>query len=179
VPEHEVSLVRYYTARVGDTPDDTSRALRQDVYIRALRTLSNVVITQGDFVKTKREAILAYPPPGIEPKQRVWIRQEKGSDVCLATHLLMDALDNPGDLAVLLTNDSDFVEPIKIVWERFHTEVWVISPDIAISRKLRRVADSSQLFDQRLLERCQLPDVVIDADGREIKRPAAWTRSPA
>ncbi len=170
-----MSRVRYYTARVGDTADDTSRALRQDVYIRALRTLPEVIITQGEFVKTKREAILAHPPTGIEPKQTVWIRQEKGSDVCLAMHLLMDALDSPGELAVLLTNDSDFVEPIKIVRERFYTTVRVISPDIAISRKLRRVADSSQLFDQRLLERCQLPEIVIDADGRAIRRPAAWS----
>src|SRR5690606_8411603 len=47
LPDEEVDLVRYYTARVGDTPEDNQRALRQDVYLRALATLPEISIHQG------------------------------------------------------------------------------------------------------------------------------------
>ena len=40
--------------------------------------------------------------------------EEKGSDVNLATHLLYDGFRNDYDIAVVISNDSDLLEPIKI-----------------------------------------------------------------
>ena len=41
--------------------------------------------------------------------------EEKGSDVNLASHLLFDAFRGAFDAAAVLSNDSDLVEPIRIV----------------------------------------------------------------
>jgi len=175
LPDEDVELVRYYTARVGDSPDDPQRASRQDVYLRALGTVPGLVIRQGNFVRSKREVTLAAPPPGIEPRQTAWVRQEKRSDVSLATDLLIDAFDGEPTVSLIITNDSDFVEPIRIVRDRFGIRVVVISPDDRVSKRLAKVASHARPLDHALLETCQLPDVVIDAERREIRRPAAWT----
>lgn len=81
LPDEDVDVVRYYTARVGDTPEDPSRASRQDVYLRALATLPGISIHQGLFHTNKREVRPVRCPPGIEPVQTARVRQEKGSDV--------------------------------------------------------------------------------------------------
>jgi len=41
--------------------------------------------------------------------------KEKGSDVNLATYLLMDGFKREYEMAVVISNDSDLVEPIKLV----------------------------------------------------------------
>ena len=176
LPDEEISKVRYYTARVGDSPEDPQRASRQDAYLRALATLPELEICQGNFVKSKREVRLVSPPAGVDPRQTAWVRQEKRSDVTLATHLLTDAFDGQMSVALLMTNDSDFVEPVRIVRERFGVRLIVISPDDRVSKRLARAASFARPLDHGLLERCQLPDVVVDADGREIFRPPAWKR---
>lgn len=58
LPDEEVDVVRYYTARVGDVPEDPSRAARQDAYLRALAMLSELSIHQGIFHTNKREVRL-------------------------------------------------------------------------------------------------------------------------
>jgi uncharacterized LabA/DUF88 family protein len=176
LPNEEIALVRYYTARVGDSPEDPYRATRQDTYLRALATLPRLQICQGNFVRSKREVRLVSAPPGVDPRQSAWVRQEKRSDVALATHLLTDALDGAMSVALLVTNDSDFVDPIRIIRERFDVRVVVISPDDHVSKRLAKSASHARPLDHSLLEACQLPDVVFDQDGRRITRPEAWLR---
>jgi uncharacterized LabA/DUF88 family protein len=176
LPDEEIAKVRYYTARVGDTPEDPQRASRQDAYLRALATLPGLEICQGNFVKSKREVRLVSPPAGVDPRQTAWVRQEKRSDVTLATHLLTDAFDGQMSVALLMTNDSDFIEPVRNVRERFGVRLIVISPDDRVSKRLANAASFARPLDYGLLEKCQLPDIVVDADGREIFRPPAWTR---
>jgi uncharacterized LabA/DUF88 family protein len=177
LPDEEIALIRYYTARVGDSPEDPQRASRQDAYLRALATLPGLEICQGNFVKSKREVRLVAAPPGVDPRQTAWVRQEKRSDVTLATHLLTDAFDGEMSVALLLTNDSDFVEPVRIVRERFEVRLIVVSPDDRVSKRLAKAASFARPLDYGLLDKCQLPDVVVDSDGRQIFRPPAWTRS--
>lgn len=44
--------------------------------------------------------------------------EEKGSDVNLASHLLLDAFQGNFDVAAVLSNDSDLVEPVRIVTQQ-------------------------------------------------------------
>ncbi|MFT4039802.1 MAG: NYN domain-containing protein [Thermomicrobiales bacterium] len=179
LPNEEISVVRYYTARVGDTPEDPQRASRQDTFLRALSTLPGLVIREGQFVKSKRVVRLVHPPANVAPQQSAWVRQEKRSDVSLATDLLLDAFSGNATVALVITNDSDFEEPLRIVRDQFGIHVVVISPDIPVSKRLAKVASFARPLDPELLERCQMPDIVFDANGREIRRPAAWTLGDA
>jgi uncharacterized LabA/DUF88 family protein len=172
--DDRIVLVRVFTAIAPNPPDDPSQASRHDTYLRALRSIPGIEVHTGRFQKAKREAILARPPTGVSASQTVYIYQEKKSDVPLASHLLMDAVEDRFDRAVILTNDTDFVVPIQLVRERLGREVLVASPDATISGELRRAASAAWVLDRGLLFKCQLPNPVIDRDGREIRKPDRW-----
>lgn len=55
--------------------------------------------------------------PLSNPKKyvRVAITEEKGSDVNIATHLINDGWKDLYDVAIVVSNDSDLIEPIRIV----------------------------------------------------------------
>ncbi len=55
---------------------------------------------------------LANPRPGGARTVEVVKTEEKGSDVNLATYLLLDAFRRRCDSAVVISNDSDLAEPI-------------------------------------------------------------------
>jgi uncharacterized LabA/DUF88 family protein len=176
-PGDEIVVVRVFTAIAPNPPSDPGQGMRHDTYRRALLTRPGVHVYTGRFQKAKREALLVRPPYGVRAEQTVYIYQEKKSDVSLASHLLVDAMDDLFDRAVLLTNDSDFLTPVQLVRERFGREMFVLSPDITMSRELQRAATASWVLDRGLLFRCQLPDPVADAEGRLIRMPDSWRHS--
>jgi len=55
-------------------------------------------------------AVVNPPPNTIE----VFKTEEKGSDVNLATHLLLDGFQDRYAAAIVITGDSDLVTPIKM-----------------------------------------------------------------
>lgn len=96
--EHDIVKIKYFTARVSGR-DDPASPLRQQVYFRALRTCPYLEIIEGRFTKHKKPMLLADHPGYLA---RVVKTEEKGSDVNLATHLLIDAFSNTLDCAVLV-----------------------------------------------------------------------------
>jgi len=120
----QIERVNYDTAHVSGRTDPTSPA-RQHAYLRALSTVPGVVIHYGNFLVTQKWAGLVQPPQfrpsftlpaGAAPQVAyVWKTEEKGSDVNLGVHLVRDAFKGSFDLAAVLTNDTDLVEPIRIV----------------------------------------------------------------
>jgi uncharacterized LabA/DUF88 family protein len=175
-PEDDVVAVRIFTAIAPNPPDDLGQSMRHDVYRRALMTRPGIQVHTGRFQKAKREGVLAHPPAGIDPRQIVYVYQEKQSDVSLASHLIMDAVDDRFDRAVLFTNDSDFLTPIQLVRERFQREVYVLSPDSELNKQLKKAATAGWVLDRGLLFKCQLPEVVVDAEEREIRVPERWRK---
>lgn len=173
-PDDEIAVIRYYTARPRDSAEDPSQAARHDAYVRALQTLPGLVAEVGRFHEMKREGILVRPPDNVEPRQTVKVLQEKGTDAQLACQLIADAFGGEFEKAVLLSNDSDFIEPVRFVRQRFGLVVGVISPDVTINRKLKEVASFGWTLDRGLLPACQLPDRVTDQAGRLITRPKEW-----
>jgi len=51
--------------------------------------------------------------------------EEKGSDVNLACHLVNDAWAGRFDAAVVISNDTDLVEPIRIVTQELKKNVLI------------------------------------------------------
>lgn len=50
LPGHTINRIRYFTAKVTPTPNDPDIGNRQQVYLRALRTLPSVSIHEGHFL---------------------------------------------------------------------------------------------------------------------------------
>ena len=96
--------------------------------------------------------------------------EEKGTDVNLATHLLLDAFDNQYDCAVIISNDSDFELPIKKVITKFKKQIILLIPGAYISKELKSVIEQSknlsskrsfyQYIKESDLRKNQFPDIV-------------------
>lgn len=137
-----VVTVTYCTARVSGASNPNGQR-EQDVYLRALdRSGSATRISYGNYVARVATAPLATAgrngkPIISRPQWPVMVqdgdekdvpdarfmasvarREEKGSDVNVASHLLIDVLTEVVDAAVVISNDSDLAFPIAFARER-------------------------------------------------------------
>ena len=116
---------KFFTAKVAELPGDPHQPTRQLLYWRALHTLPNFEIILGEFRKRiVRMAVVNPPPNTIE----VFKTEEKGSDVNLATHLLLDGFQDRYEAAIVITGDSDLVTPIKMARSILKKPVGVLNP---------------------------------------------------
>ena len=100
--------------------------------------------------------------------------EEKGSDVNLATYLLLDAFDGDYDIATVISNDSDLAEPVRIVRQRFGLPVGIYhGAKHYPSSEMGQVGTFQRSIRERLLRVCQFPATLRDANGT-IAKPAAW-----
>lgn len=192
-PHDQLGRVRYFTARVTSTPHDPSQHVRQQTYIRALETLPGLSVHLGQFkVRKQRMPIVDRPTPAAQAQiaqlgvnlkahpdgnitAKVWRTEEKGSDVNLATMLLVDAFRNDFDKAIVFSNDTDLCEPIRIVVAELGLPVVVVNPrgHIQSALELRNVASGTRSVRLSALANAQLPTSLTDPAGTFTK-PAIW-----
>lgn len=173
LPRDSIGHIRYFTALVSARSYNPDQPTRQRVYLRALATLPVVTVHYGQFLSSVVTMPLAEPRPGHAKFARVRKSEEKGSDVNLAAHLLCDAYENKFDRAVVVTNDSDLVEPIRLVNERLRKPVGVLCPKRRPSFELRKVAAFTRPIREGVLRVSQFPSELCDAVGT-FHKPARW-----
>lgn len=115
--------------------------------------------------------------PGRPPNNVYVLKtEEKGSDVNLATFLLTDCFEDDYEQAVVVSNDSDLVLPVKIVANKFSKPVIVINPHHKSrqSSYLREAAtEAFQTINKKVLALSQFPDKMSDDKG-EFSKPPRW-----
>jgi hypothetical protein len=91
-PHDEIVKIKYFTApiKIRMSDSDPDRPNRQQIYLRALKTIPNLEIIEGIFLKHKVSMKLAHK----EGYALVIKHEEKGTDVNIATHLVHDAHNN-------------------------------------------------------------------------------------
>jgi len=99
--------------------------------------------------------------------------EEKGSDVNIASHLLMDAHLGRFDQAIIISNDSDLLTPIRFVRAEFKKRVGILNPHKRPSQVLLRESDFLRPIRQGALKASQLPERMSDANGT-FTRPVRW-----
>ncbi len=172
-PHHDIQAIKYFTSRVSAL-GDPRRPTRQKTYIRALETyIPNLEVHYGHFLTNKKVALIAEPPPPPKKWVMVYETKEKGSDVKLAVHLLNDAWHNRFDCAVILSNDSDLAEAIKLVKEVDSSKMigWLIPHNCHASKVLKTLVDFQKQIRPALLAACQLPETI---PGKTITKPRGW-----
>jgi hypothetical protein len=137
-----IERVVYCTARIDGASNATGHA-EQDVYLKALLAGGAAdLIEYGHYVSRVKKAPLATSdskgrpilaksgwPVMVQdrnatpvPEARFMVsyayREEKGSDVNVASHLLLDVLQGGIDAAIVISNDSDLRFPIQEVRNR-------------------------------------------------------------
>ena len=107
----------------------------------------------------------------VTPAQKVWVdkTEEKGSEVNLASHLLRDAFSKKFEAAVLITNDSDLAEPVRIIAHGLGLPVGILNPHQFHSRELRQYATFLKRISQGDLVACQFPRTTTDRKGTFAK----------
>jgi hypothetical protein len=178
LPDHKIEMVKFFTARVTASLGDPDQPNRQMIYWRALRTLkAKVKIIEGTFYEHPKSMPLASACHLFRPNQltlvKVVKKEEKGSDVNLACHLLMDGWHKRYEQAVIVTNDSDLATPISIVRDEMQLPVYVLNPHEFHSKKLRRLASALGRIRESDLAAAQFENELTDTKGT-FHCPPRW-----
>ena len=174
-PQDSINRVSYFTARLDVRPGNPGQAQRQLIYLRALATLTGFDSYFGVFRSGVKRRPLAEPAPGLPTHVLVRDSEEKGSDVNLATRLLVDGFNGEYEQAVVVSNDADFAGAMRYVRDDLGLRVTLVNPDSKNSSP-RDLADAAT-YVKRLwkshLRRSQFPDALSDDVG-VIRKPEAW-----
>lgn len=169
-----IARIHYFTARVNPRPQDPEQPLRQCMYLRALQTLPNLQIHYGHFLTHPIKLPLEQPLLDGTRYATVIKSEEKGSDVNLASQLLFDGFAGNFECAVLITGDSDFLAPVKIVMDHLHKPVGIINPQKKLCRVLVQQASFYKKIRPGVLQASQFPDELRDAQGA-FHKPKKWS----
>ena len=174
VPNHELGRIRYFTAPIEDRPNRPGQRQRQLTYLRALNTIPNLSIHQGQFRTDPKRRRLVEPIPEVGEFVEVLETREKGTDVNLATHLLVDGFLEDYEQAVVISNDSDMALAIRKVRDVIELPVGVVNPGRRVPTKtLRDASTFHRYIFKRTLAECQFPDTLTDEVGT-ITKPVGW-----
>ena len=170
LPKNQIVGIKYFTAKVSARPNDPGQPTRQQTYLRALRTLPNLEIIFGHFLAHE-----IYMPLAGNPNQAVKVikTEEKGSDVNMAAHLVNDGHRGRYEVAVLITNDSDLLEPLKMARYELNLPVGILNPQKRPSRVLLQHASFIKKIRPGVLRASQFPSTLRDANGT-FHKPHGW-----
>ncbi len=176
-PKNQICSIKYFTAPVTGKLDP-GQPIRQKTFIRALEAyIPEISVYYGEFLTHNIMQPLAYPVDQNcfgRPIRfaNIMKTEEKGSDVNLALHLLNDAWLGVYDCAVVVSNDSDLAESLKLVKNHHKKIIGLITPsDTHPSRELMQYATFNKRLRKGLLADAQLPDPI---PGTTIKKPVTW-----
>jgi len=172
---HVLEKVRYFTAPVSGKQDRNTYA-RQQKYLNALRANPKVEIHLGSFLASIKYRQLEVPLTDGTTHVRVHHMEEKGSDVNLASYLIHDAWAGRFDVALVYSQDTDLLEPIRIVKEELHKPVGIVVLDGRKPGKLAQTASFQRHLTPGRLAASQLPSSVSFGNkGKTADCPAEWT----
>lgn len=181
LPAHQIKNIRYFTALVEQRPNDPQQQRRQLIYLRALETIPNLSIHYGQFRTRNKMRPLTNPISGLPNFVQIKSTEEKGSDVNLATYLIMDGYEGEYEQSVVISNDSDLALPIEMVRDKLNLPVGVVNPN-PINTKTKRNPTPVELqkaatFLRRIrlnaLKNSQFPMTLTDSVGNFTK-PSTW-----
>lgn len=175
--EHDICRIRYFTALVKPRADNPQVHNRQQAYLRALQVTPNLSIHYGHYLSHTVNMPLAPAGAGFA---NVIKTEEKGSDVNLASYLLLDAFNKDFEAAIVVSNDSDLATPIHLVRRELGIDrVGVLNPHggrpgSPPAVALKKVAKFQLPITRQHVASSQMPRVVRDINGQDVHKPTRW-----
>ena len=168
--KHEIVKVKFFTARINVRGNDVDAPNRQAIYLKALENYhpEKIEIIYGHF--QAHPAMRPYAPPQTG-WANVMLTEEKGTDVNLGVHLLNDAWMNAYDCAVVVSNDSDLAEAMRLAKERKKLIGWMVTGNQHPSQVLAQIAHFRKPIRNTVLAASQLPNPI---PGTTITKPSSW-----
>ena len=170
-PHHNIISIVYCTAKVKPKSTDPSVPIRQATYLKAIKSyIPELTVIYGHFLETR---LLCRPVnPKLGKLVEVIRTEEKGSDVNLAVHLVNDAHNNLFDCAIVVSNDSDLAEAMRIVKDECGKVVGLFTPwRRRASKQLMQHSSFQRTIRKASLAKSQLPNPI---PGTKIHKPGNW-----
>jgi hypothetical protein len=171
LPRDRIHRIRYFTALPVYRPLDQPNGQRLQTYIRALETLPRLSVHYGSCRSDSEWLPVAGSRSG--ERERVIRRDEKGSDVNLASMLLADGFRGDYEVAGVISTDSDLVLPLRIVRTRLQLPIGLLKPGKWFANELVRAATFYKPIREGVLAASQFPPQLTDAHGT-ITKPSTW-----
>jgi hypothetical protein len=180
LPRYDIEVIKYFTAFVSSPPHDPNQADRQSVYVKALRAhIPELKVILGKFTSHPRWTPFAEQQSSqLRANSHLFANvikpEEKGSDVNIAVHLVNDAWHGRFDAAVVVSNDSDLGEALRIVRVERQKEVILLTPPKFHDKRSKVLKKSaSRCMSIRITElgSSQLPNPI---PGTQYYKPASW-----
>jgi uncharacterized LabA/DUF88 family protein len=168
-PSNQIVSLKYLTALVQPRPSQPNQHVRQQTYIRAIETNPLVEVIYGKYLSHQ----VYMPRCDGNGKECVIKTEEKMTDVNIAVHILNDAFQNSFDLAVLISNDSDLSEPLRMV-RSMGKMVGILNPHKNPSRQLSKYATFQKTIRHSAILASQMPNPITDSNGNSIHKPKEW-----
>ena len=164
---NDIKKIKYYTARVSGKYD-AGKPIKQESYFRALKTLDCVEIIEGKFLFNNKRIRISD-----DVSLMVKVPEEKGTDVNLAVQLVHDAHAGKFNTAVVVSNDSDLAESIRIVANELHLNIGIVSPFQTFNKQITQYASFKLPARDGAIMSSQFPSVLNDGIGKFAK-PSGW-----
>ncbi len=171
-PENEILGIKYFTALVTPRKNDPNQLTRQRMYLRALGTI-NAQVVYGHYLSHIVKMRKATFKAGEAPFVQVIKTEEKGSDVNIASHMLVDAFSDLYDCAVLISGDSDLATPVKMIVSKFGKKVGILNPQKIECKALKAEASFYKHIRTAALGAAQFAPTLKDAHG-VFHKPMGW-----
>ena len=176
--DHEIGIIRFYTARIRTYPYDIAAIERQRIYLQALSQIGKLEVVEGYYNRNKTWMPAVGKRCGTceeatNGRVRIVKFEEKRTDVNIATDMLYDAFSNAADSFALVSGDSDFIAPLDLIRKKFGKQVLVFDPREQFS-DLSYHASYYTHIPRDLPARCQLPETIPLPNSRTIHRPPTW-----
>lgn len=173
-PRYNIRVIKYFTAYVSALPNDPKQPDRQRIFLKALQAhIPEFKIILGKFMAHNVRLRLVQPEGG-QSSAHVIKPEEKGSDVNLAVHMVNDAWLDLYDCAVVVSNDSDLAEAMRIVKNERRKEVFLLTPpkfEKKRSKVLKLASTRCMSIKNRDLEAAHLPNPI---PGTNLYKPDSW-----
>ena len=162
-PTQVLVEVRYYTAMISNNPP---KVIRQSIYVDAVRD-PGAIIALGQYKKK---------PKFCRNCNATWnTHEEKMTDVNISVDLLVHAMDDRYDAAMLISGDSDLVPPIKAIHKSFPKKrVIVAFPPNRANEDVRKEAKGSFTIGRKTLLDNQFEDNITLKNGTVVSKPPQW-----
>ena len=191
---NHIVKIKYFTAR---TPFSESTQ-RQDVYLRALKTLQKVEILYGKFkkrdIRITKSSLEKLPifKENFGKLQRICDimgetsikltkHEEKETDVNIATHITYDCCKENIQSIALLSNDTDLKLPLSFARKNLNKKVIVITPTahdgegVIVPRRthqdLQKRSNKAINLTEDHLKSSQFPEEIYMG----VRKPEKWS----
>lgn len=174
--DNNIVAIKYFTARSKSRVGDLDIHIRQNTYLRALALNPKIEVIFGHFLTNNVWMVkVGNRTNDYKKAEKVQVikTEEKGSDVNIASHLLVDGFQQKYEVAAVITNDSDLKVPIEMVKTVIGKTIGVICPHSQPSRELIRAASFFKAIKPETFKECQFPDNLTDKNGAFYK-PPTW-----